>query len=136
MIYSRCYHNEEDDEEGEVHCHGYAWSEDKNHISSRYKNNVLFYVSMYDHLYQRGYVENILGSSMEETDIPMCQCIENMPPGTLYDDLQVNASVAIRHRILTPLTRLYVFSLQLQEVIVPNWKLILSLLSTKTTTTN
>ena len=36
---------------------------------------------MYDHLYQRGYVENILDGNYEDNGIPMCSCIESMPPG-------------------------------------------------------
>ncbi len=58
-------------DEGPVHCHGFAWSPDEQEITSRYKANALFFVSMYDHMYQRGYVENIPGS-------PMCGCVEHV----------------------------------------------------------
>ena len=53
-----------DNGEGAVHCHGLAWSNDVNDHTARYKANNLFFVSMYDHMYQRGYVENIPGAPM------------------------------------------------------------------------
>lgn len=59
------------DDEGPVHCHGFAWSTDEREASSRYKANNLFFVSMYDHMYERGYVGNIPGS-------PMCGCVETV----------------------------------------------------------
>jgi hypothetical protein len=52
------------DGEGAIHCHGLAWSNDVNDRTARYKSNNLFYVSMYDHMYQRGYVKNIPGAPM------------------------------------------------------------------------
>ena len=36
--------------EGSVHCHGFAWPEDELHQDSVLKGNLLFYVSMYDHM--------------------------------------------------------------------------------------
>jgi hypothetical protein len=68
--------------EGSVHCHGFAWSEDELHRDSVLKGNLLFYVSMYDHLTQRGYARNIPGS-------PMCACAENMAVVTRADCTQV-----------------------------------------------
>ena len=50
--------------EGAIHCHGLAWSNDVNDATARYKANNLFYVAMYDHMYQRGYVENVPGAPM------------------------------------------------------------------------
>jgi len=50
--------------EGAIHCHGLAWSNDVNDHTARYKSNNLFFVSMYDHMYQRGYVKNIPGAPM------------------------------------------------------------------------
>ena len=50
--------------EGAIHCHGLAWSNDENDHTARYKANNLFFVSMYDHMYQRGYVQNIPGAPM------------------------------------------------------------------------
>jgi hypothetical protein len=55
-----------------VQCKGFAWSSDENEISSRYKGNTLFHISMYDKMYRGGYVGNIPGS-------PMCGCVEHMP---------------------------------------------------------
>ena len=50
--------------EGAIHCHGLAWANDVYDASARYKGNNLFFVSMYDHMYQRGYVENVPGAPM------------------------------------------------------------------------
>ena len=47
--------------EGPVHCHGMAWGLDETEADARYKGNNLFYISMYDHMYQRGYVRNVPG---------------------------------------------------------------------------
>ena len=57
--------------EGAIHCHGFAWTNDDMDYYTRYKANNLFYVSMYDHMYQRGYVRNIAGA-------PMCGCLEKV----------------------------------------------------------
>ncbi len=50
--------------EGAAHCHGLAWANDVDDASARYKGNNLFFVAMYDHMYQRGYVENVPGAPM------------------------------------------------------------------------
>ena len=57
--------------EGSIHCHGWTWGEDPLHSDNIYKGNLKFFVSMYDHLTQRGYARNIPGS-------PMCDCAENV----------------------------------------------------------
>jgi hypothetical protein len=75
--------------EGAVHCHGFAWSNDKYDFTSRYKGNNLFYVSMYDHMRQRGYVRNIPGA-------PMCACIEQMPTVTRSDCTQIDVDESYR----------------------------------------
>ena len=59
----------ESGKEGSIHCHGFAWSENDNDVSSMLKYNNLFFVSLYDHWYTRGYVENALDS---ELSFPMC----------------------------------------------------------------
>eukprot|EP01082_Thalassiosira_pseudonana_P009003 g8069.t1 g8069 contig27:117931-121073(+) len=69
--------------EGAIHCHGFAWANDEYDSISRYKANNLFYVSMYDHMYQRGYVENIPGA-------PMCGCLDQMPIVSRSDCTQVD----------------------------------------------
>jgi len=69
--------------EGPIHCHGFAWGNDDMDVLARYKANNLFYVSMYDHMYQRGYVRNIPGA-------PMCGCLEKMPIVSRSDCTQTN----------------------------------------------
>jgi len=74
-----------DDDEGAIHCHGLAWANDVDDSSARYKGNNLFFVSMYDHMYQRGYVENVPGA-------PMCGCVEQMPTVTRSDCTEIDAT--------------------------------------------
>lgn len=72
--------------EGPVHCHGFAWPDsDPLFADSVLKGNLLFFVSMYDHLTQRGYARNIPGS-------PMCACAENMAVVTRADCTQVSTT--------------------------------------------
>ncbi|KAL3823285.1 hypothetical protein ACHAXA_003433, partial [Cyclostephanos tholiformis] len=71
------------DGEGPIHCHGLAWANDEYDAITRYRANNLFYVSMYDHMYQRGYVKNIPG-------MPMCGCMDQMPMVTRSDCTQVD----------------------------------------------
>lgn len=71
--------------EGSIHCHGLAWSNNPNDPESRYKGNNLFYVSMYDHLYTRGYVRNVPGA-------PMCGCLDTMPVVSRSDCTQVDVT--------------------------------------------
>jgi len=73
------------DSEGPTHCHGFAWGLDPYEADSRYKANNLFYVSMYDHMYQRGYVRNVPGA-------PMCGCLEKMPIVTRSDCTEIDAT--------------------------------------------
>uniref|UniRef100_A0A7S4QR51 Uncharacterized protein n=1 Tax=Ditylum brightwellii TaxID=49249 RepID=A0A7S4QR51_9STRA len=79
------YPGDNNDGEGSVHCHGFAWSQDEQHHTSRFFGNNLFFVSMYDHMSQRGYVRNIPGA-------PMCGCVEKMPVVTRSDCTQVDVS--------------------------------------------
>jgi hypothetical protein len=71
-------------QEGPVHCHGFAWGEDVTEANYRYRANNLFFVSMSDHLHDRGYVRNVQGA-------PMCSCVENMPIVTRADCTEINA---------------------------------------------
>ena len=58
--------------EGPIHCHGTAWADSSTADTSwAFRGNNVFYISMYDHLYQRGYVRNIPGSAM-------CGCAEDV----------------------------------------------------------
>lgn len=72
------------DSEGATHCHGLAWGLDDYEADARYKGNNLFYVSMYDHMYQRGYVRNVPGA-------PMCGCVEKMPIVARADCTEIEA---------------------------------------------
>eukprot|EP00640_Fibrocapsa_japonica_P001873 CAMPEP_0113933826 /NCGR_PEP_ID=MMETSP1339-20121228/1142_1 /TAXON_ID=94617 /ORGANISM="Fibrocapsa japonica" /LENGTH=450 /DNA_ID=CAMNT_0000935309 /DNA_START=401 /DNA_END=1753 /DNA_ORIENTATION=- /assembly_acc=CAM_ASM_000762 len=74
--------------EGYSHCHGLAWGHDPSEAEARYKANSLFYVSLYDHLYTRGYVSNVPGS-------PMCSCIEHMPVVTRSDCTEIDAKESV-----------------------------------------
>uniref|UniRef100_A0A7S4RFU7 Uncharacterized protein n=2 Tax=Ditylum brightwellii TaxID=49249 RepID=A0A7S4RFU7_9STRA len=72
-VYDKVDSSEGSDSEGNVYCHGFAWdAADDTAASSRYKGNLLLKVGMKDHLYDKGYVQNVPGA-------PMCGCIEQMP---------------------------------------------------------
>jgi hypothetical protein len=75
--------------EGAIHCHGLAWGEDVNGFESRLKYNNLFYISMYDHMYTRGYVEKMVPDDY----VPMCGCIEDMPPVSRADCTEVSVTL-------------------------------------------
>jgi len=66
------FENDNNDGEGAIHCHGLAYSNDASDAETRYMGNNLFFVSMFDHLYQRGYAREVPGA-------PMCGCVEQMP---------------------------------------------------------
>jgi hypothetical protein len=76
-----------DDSEGDIHCHGLAWADDINAFSAKLRFNNFFYVSLYDHMYTRGYVE----TSVDSDSIPMCGCIEEMPPVSRADCTEIEA---------------------------------------------
>jgi hypothetical protein len=97
----RCLHVAES--EGDIHCHGLAWSRDPNEASAIFKYNTFFYVSLYDHLYQRGYVENSLGGTRRTTGFPMCGCLDEMPRGTWRSHTAPYANRARRPCTATPL---------------------------------
>ena len=72
--------------EGPIHCHGLAWGEDENSFEAQLRFNNLFYVSLFDHMYTRGYVE----TTVDSDNIGMCDCVENMPVVTRADCTQVD----------------------------------------------
>lgn len=76
--------NGEENIEGAIHCHGFAWGDDARDSSSIYKGNNLFFISMYDHMYTRGYVRNAPGSAM-------CGCAENMAVVTRADCTEIES---------------------------------------------
>jgi hypothetical protein len=73
--------------EGPLHCHGYSWTD--NDISDTTKNNNLFFISMYDHLYTRGYVQSITDDPFLEGEQPMCGCVEDMNPVARADCTEI-----------------------------------------------
>jgi hypothetical protein len=75
--------------EGAIHCHGVAWGADDNGVEAKLKYNNLFYVSMYDHMYTRGYVEKTVPNDY----VPMCGCIEDMPPVSRADCTEVTVTL-------------------------------------------
>jgi len=79
-----------DDDEGAVHCHGLAWGNDAG-LDDVYKGNNLFYVAMYDHLYQRGYVRNVPGA-------PMCACAEKMPVVSRADCTEMDITQRVDYK--------------------------------------
>lgn len=72
--------------EGAIHCHGLAWADDENSFESKLRFNNLFYVSLYDHMYQRGYVE----TAVDSDNIAMCGCVEDMSKVSRADCTQVD----------------------------------------------
>lgn len=72
--------------EGAIHCHGLAWDSDPNDPTARFRFNNFFYVSLYDHMYTRGYVENMIDSDF----VPMCGCTEVMPEVARADCTQID----------------------------------------------
>merc|ERR1712157_698775 len=88
----------ENDEEGPIHCHGLAWGMDENEPDFRYRGNNLFYVSMSDHLHDRGYTRAVQGS-------PMCACVENMPLVTRSDCTEIKQQNYSRSHYLMKTSR-------------------------------
>ena len=78
------------DAEGDIHCHGLAWADDSSHPSATLKYNNFFYVSMYDHMYTRGYVQTMIYDQPDNSDtVPMCGCIEDMMPVSRADCTEI-----------------------------------------------
>lgn len=69
----------EDTSEGDIHCHGLAWgSEGADDVNSNARWNNLAYVSLYDHLYTRGYADSLTDNPLIAGEVPMCGCVEDM----------------------------------------------------------
>ena len=83
--------------EGKSHCHGFAWKNDKDSPSFVYRGNNLFYVSLYDHFYQRGYVRNIPGA-------PMCSCTKKAAIVSRSDctEMQVEETITVHSPTMRP----------------------------------
>lgn len=79
---------EDNQRERDLHCHGTSWaaldSDFKNTldanavVNSKAKWNNLYFVSLYDHLYQRGYVNSITDAADFMGTNSMCGCVEDM----------------------------------------------------------
>jgi len=79
------YPNEvkDQDDEQDLHCHGVSWStmeQEYGDVNNDAKWNSLFYVSMYDHLYKRGYSESLTDAKEFRGEQAMCGCVEDMNP--------------------------------------------------------
>jgi len=75
------YPNGED--ERDLHCHGVSWSsmeQEFGDVNNGAKWNNLYYVSMYDHLYKRGYVDSVTDAEDFMGEQAMCGCVEDMNP--------------------------------------------------------
>jgi len=71
------------DKEQDMHCHGVSWStmeQEFGDVNKDAKWNSLFYVSMYDHMYKRGYVESLTDAKEFRGEQAMCGCVEDMNP--------------------------------------------------------
>merc|ERR1712072_647842 len=69
--------------ENDLHCHGFAWAQDSlapGDINAKAKWNNLYFVSLYDHLYQRGYANSVTDDDKIAGMQAMCGCVEDMNP--------------------------------------------------------
>jgi len=68
--------------EGDLHCHGLSWGntidQTAGDVNTNARWNNLFFVSLYDHLYTRGYVDSITDNTLIAGDEAMCGCVEDM----------------------------------------------------------
>mmetsp|Transcript_12194 Transcript_12194/g.20208 ORF Transcript_12194/g.20208 Transcript_12194/m.20208 type:complete len:567 (+) Transcript_12194:39-1739(+) len=80
-------------DEDDIHCHGVAWAADNNDATSRMRLNNLFFVSLFDHMYTRGYVGDI--NAPANSAAPMCGCIEDMPVVSRADCTQIDAELTV-----------------------------------------
>jgi len=80
------YPGDNGDVEGPINFHRFVWSNDQYDITI-YKANNRFFMSMYDHLYQRGYAKETPGD-------PMRACAEDMPTATRFEFTQIDVDKA------------------------------------------
>lgn len=86
-----------DETENDLHCHGLAWAQDDlspGDINAKAKWNNLFFVSLYDHLYQRGYADSITDDEDIAGQQAMCGCVEDMNPVARADCTEAAPSVS------------------------------------------
>jgi len=97
---TRAYPNN-DPPENEIHCHGLAWGADDNEYTRKLMFNNFFYVSLYDHMYSRGYVERTIRREDDPAEFRMCDCVEKMPPVSRADCTEVSINPFTVHRDVT-----------------------------------
>jgi len=97
---TRAYPNN-DPPENEIHCHGLAWGADDNEYTRKLMFNNFFYVSLYDHMYSRGYVERTIRREDDPAEFRMCDCVEEMPPVSRADCTEVSINPFTVHRDAT-----------------------------------
>lgn len=61
-----------EEETKDAYCSGFSWSEDQDDISTKYRANTLFHISMHQGFYKNNLVGGVPGA-------PMCGCVEQMP---------------------------------------------------------
>jgi len=61
-----------EEETEDAYCTGFSWSQDENDISTKFRANTLFHISMMDGFYNNNLVGGVPGA-------PMCGCVEQMP---------------------------------------------------------
>ena len=75
------------EKERDTHCHGFSWSalpQEYGDVNNDAKWNNLYHVSLYDHLYKRGYTGSLTDapdfSREGSAEQAMCGCVEDMNP--------------------------------------------------------
>ena len=61
-----------EDETKDAYCTGFSWTENEDDVSTKYRANTLFHISMRDSFYNNNLVGGVPGA-------PMCGCVEQMP---------------------------------------------------------
>jgi len=80
---------DDDPPENDIHCHGLAWGEDANDKTGKLAFNNFFFVSLYDHMYSRGYAERTIRREDDPAEFRMCDCVEKMPVVSRSDCTEV-----------------------------------------------
>ena len=60
------------DETKDAYCTGFSWTESEDDLSTKYRANTLFHISMHNSFYKNNLVGGVPGA-------PMCGCVEQMP---------------------------------------------------------
>ena len=76
----------------DAYCAGFAWGDDDGYAEAALKGNTLFHFAISEHVYSKGFVEEVPGA-------PMCGCVEKMPVVTEVPsctDIEVTQEVNVR----------------------------------------